>query len=416
MFKFMKRDPLEKAKKHVEKALAELDDDYPDYASVQFEKAAQLFLQNDRPEFAVKYYREAAYAALQADDHLRAAEMKIAAAEVLLSDKMYDEAGMLYSEASDHLNREKKFIEANRNLAIAILCLLASRNFDTAVNLFRKAEKRVGMNKKHKTPEHDFANQAVRVLFEGVILSKDHLDRLIKRLKPKPVEQDLIDFVCNSVQIANSTDVRIEWAGPEKDSVCVKEPIEFELLYRCPVPVKVTHCRFDLSSSIRFSREPVITNEPATDESWLFEVIPVLSGDGQIGPFKLTLEGESILAHKVSNSISLRISRAPADLDIDLHPRRVSCDLGDEAVFDITVINNGEGPADNIELMVLLSDGLEMSMGSTEKIINFLGANEKMHFQIFVKGVGLGDETITIKVRDPVADAEIVKQSVVVVE
>jgi hypothetical protein len=65
MFKFLSRDPVKKAKKHVEKALGELEDGYPDYASIEFEKAAKLFLEGEGPVFAVKYFREAASCALQ---------------------------------------------------------------------------------------------------------------------------------------------------------------------------------------------------------------------------------------------------------------------------------------------------------------------------------------------------------------
>jgi len=41
MFKFLSRDPVKKAKKHVEKALGELEDGYPDYASV-FPRSGRL--------------------------------------------------------------------------------------------------------------------------------------------------------------------------------------------------------------------------------------------------------------------------------------------------------------------------------------------------------------------------------------
>ncbi|NOR38008.1 MAG: hypothetical protein GQ580_00290, partial [Candidatus Thorarchaeota archaeon] len=84
MFKFLSRDPVKRAKKHVEKALGELEDGYPDYASIEFEKAAKLFLEGEGPDFAVKYFREAASCALEDNDHERAAMMKSQAAETLL--------------------------------------------------------------------------------------------------------------------------------------------------------------------------------------------------------------------------------------------------------------------------------------------------------------------------------------------
>ena len=42
MFKFLKSDPAKKAKKHIEKALIEIEEGYPDYASIEYEKAAQI--------------------------------------------------------------------------------------------------------------------------------------------------------------------------------------------------------------------------------------------------------------------------------------------------------------------------------------------------------------------------------------
>ncbi|MFX1561246.1 MAG: hypothetical protein ACFFBL_11715, partial [Promethearchaeota archaeon] len=135
----MKSDPVKKAKKHIEKALIELEEGYPDYASTEYEKAARKFLEVEQTDFAVKYFREAAYCALDNDDHYRCSEMKIAAAECLLREGRYDEAGNLYSESSDHLQREKKSKESNRSLGVAIVGYLAARNFNTATNLMRKA-------------------------------------------------------------------------------------------------------------------------------------------------------------------------------------------------------------------------------------------------------------------------------------
>jgi hypothetical protein len=39
MFKFMKSDPVKKAKKHIAKALIEIEEGYPEYASIEYEKA-----------------------------------------------------------------------------------------------------------------------------------------------------------------------------------------------------------------------------------------------------------------------------------------------------------------------------------------------------------------------------------------
>jgi hypothetical protein len=108
MSRFLRRDPLKRAKKHVEKALRELEDGYPDYASTEYEKAACLFLEEKETDFAVKYFREAAFCSLDAEDHSRGADMKMEAANALLGDSRFDEGGALLSEASDHLFRVKK--------------------------------------------------------------------------------------------------------------------------------------------------------------------------------------------------------------------------------------------------------------------------------------------------------------------
>ena len=69
--------------------------------------------------------------------------MKIAAAECLIQEGRYDEAGGFYSESSDHFHRDKKGRESNRALGVAIAGYLAARNFNTAINIMRKAEKRL---------------------------------------------------------------------------------------------------------------------------------------------------------------------------------------------------------------------------------------------------------------------------------
>jgi hypothetical protein len=412
MSRFLRRDPLKRAKKHVEKALRELEDDYPDYASTEYEKAARLFLEEREIDFAVKYFREASTCALIREDHSRGADMKIEAASALLADGRFDEGGALLSEASDHLFRVKKHKDSLRSLAVATICYLAARSFSTAVNLMRKAEKRFA-GSSVKDAMFSFAQLSVQILFEGASPSDKLVSRVISAAKPKPAEEELVKFVAESVKLAQKTEVLIEWAGATQNEISVKAPIEFELRYKCPVPVRVVDSRYSLSKSLKFTKEPEIEPRLGKEDSWLLEILPVLSGDGSVGPFNLTLEGESVLVHKFSNTIDFRISRAPSDLKMNLTPERLSCALGDESIFDVEFVNEGDGPADNIRVTVELSDGLEISLGSSDKLIEFIGPRERMRFQIFVRGVSIGDEVVTVKAVDSRVGEEIAKSSTV---
>ncbi|MFX1368865.1 MAG: hypothetical protein ACFFAY_09725, partial [Promethearchaeota archaeon] len=142
---------------------------------------------------------------------------------------------------------------------------------------------------------------------------------------------------------------------------------------------------------------------------------PVLSGDGSIGPFQLTLEGDQVLVNKMSNVVEFRIRRAPSNLKMEMTPERISCDLGDETVFDVTLLNDGAGPADNIKVEIDLSDGLEVSLGSSEKAIQFIGPSERMNFQIFVRGVSMGDELVTIRATEGRTGKEVSKTAKIIV-
>ncbi|MFW9800923.1 MAG: hypothetical protein ACFFD9_10835, partial [Candidatus Thorarchaeota archaeon] len=309
MSRFLKKDPVKKAKKHIERALRELEEDYPDYASQEYEKAATLFLEAGEVDFAVKYYREASYAALEREDHERAANMKIEAADVLLMDRRFDEGGSLYSEASDHLFRIKKTKESTRFASLGILSYLAARNFDTGVNVIRKVEKRIAGISVGKVPMLDLARLSVNILCEGGVVPAKVLNKAISSAKPRKAEEGLFSFLTESVKIARDTDVVIEWAGEAKDEVTAKAPIEFELRYKCPVPVRVSDYRYSLSKSLKFTKEPEIESRLGKEDSWLLELMPVLSGDGTVGPFSLTLEGESVLVNKMSNVLDFRIAR-----------------------------------------------------------------------------------------------------------
>ena len=386
MFDRFKRDPVKRAKKHIEKALVELEEDYHQYASVEYEKAAQLFLEAEETDFAVKYYREAAICALYEDDHLRASDMKVAASEVLLMDNRYGAASNMYSEASDHLFRIKRMEACGHVLGLAIIASLAARSFDTAVNILKKAEKRIEKKDLSGIGMLHFAEFAVDVLFYG----RD------------------INFVAGSVKLGIKTEVVLEWAGKELDSIPAKNPIEFELRYSCPVPVKVVEYRYNMSNGLRLTREPEFSSEVTKSESWLIEVCPDLSGDGLLGPFRLTLEGEEVLVHKPSNAVEFRIARAPSDLKMSVSPKIVTCSLGDEAVFDVNLQNDGDGPADNVRVAVELSEGLEVSLGSSEKVIQFIGSGESMVIQIYVRPVvSLGEESVTVKVIDSRTEVEL---------
>ncbi len=412
MSRFLKRDPLKRAKKHVEKALTELEDGYPDYASTEYEKAACLFLENSEIDFAVKYFREAAYCSLEAEDHSRGADMKMEAASALMIDGRYDEGGGLLSEASDHLFRVKKQKNSLRALAVSIICYLAARSFSTAINLTRKAEKRFS-GTPVKEAMFNFAQLSTQILCEGAESTERQLGKVISAVKPKPSEEDLVKFVAESVKLAQKTEVIIEWAGEVKDKIRAKSPVEFELRYKCPVPVRVVDSRYSLSKSLKFIKEPAIELRLSKEDSWLLEVLPVLSGDGFVGPFNMTLEGESVLVHKFSNSLEFQIARAPSDLKMTLTPERLSCGLGDESVFDVEFVNEGDGPAENIKVTIELSDGLEVSLGSSEKLIQFIGPRERMRFQVYVRGISIGDEMVTIKAVDSRAGEEIVQTSAV---
>ncbi len=415
MFKFLKKDPMDKAKRHVEKALKEIEENYYDYASIEYEKAANLFIEAGSSDFAVKYFREAAYCALEHEDHLRAAEMKICAGETLLIDSLYDEAGGFYQEASDHLFRANKLSDSLRTLALSVMAHLGSRNFDTAVNLLRKMEKRIPTKNPPKVPACDVAKEFVEVLIEGYETTQANLTACISKYKPKESELELVEFLTNSVRIALDTTIRIEWAGKEMSEVNAKTPLEFELIFKCPVSIRILDYKLSLSNSLTFIKEPAINNEPATDGSYLLSVNPVLSGEGIVGPFKLTISGDRILAHKHSNTIQFRIAKAPSQLGMELSPARISCGIGDEVVIDVDLSNTGEGPADNIEIKIALSDGIEQSLGSAMRSLQFLGANEKMRLQVYIRGVSMGDELVTIAVKDSRSGQEIIKTAQVIV-
>jgi hypothetical protein len=413
MFKFLKSDPVKKAKKHIEKALIELEEGYPDYASTEYEKAARKFLEVDQTDFAVKYFREAAICSLEHNDHYRCAEMKIAAAECLLQEGRYDEAGNLYSESSDHFHREKKPKESNRSLGVAIIGYLAARNFSTATNLMRKAEKRLKEISGKKGPIYILAELSVKILCEGVDIPTAQFEKAAKSVKPSEIEKPLMDFLITSTKLAIKTEILLEWAGAPQKEVSVKEPLEIEMRYKCPVEVQIVDHRLSLSNSVISTKEPEYRQTPSKEESWLLEFKPVLSGQGSIGPLTVTLEGDQVLVNKHSNILEFGISRAPSKIALDVKPERVSCNLGEEAVLQVTILNEGDGPAENIELTVELSDGLEMSLGIEEKSINFLGSGENVRFQAFVRAVGQGEELVTIKALDGRSGDEVVKTSMV---
>ncbi|MGY5858546.1 MAG: hypothetical protein RTU63_04190 [Candidatus Thorarchaeota archaeon] len=413
MFKFLKSDPIKKAKKLVDKALDELEEGYPDYASAAYEKAARIFHEEDEIDFAVKYFREAAICSLENDDHYHCGELKILAAECLLQEGRYDEGGNLYSEASDHFHREKKSKESNRSLGIAIIGYLGARNFSTATNVMRKAEKRLVETSKKPDSCYMLAKLAVEILCDGADVEKKIFEKAAGGAKPTESEQPLVEFVVNSVRLALDTEVTLDWAGKAQDNVPVKTMVELELQYKCPSEVHVTDHRISLSNSVIISNEPEFKNPPSKQESWLIKFQPVLSGNGVIGPYTVTLEGDQVLVHKHSNAIDFNIERAASDMELNVAPERVSCSLSDEAGFEIELKNNGDGPADNITIKIELSEGLEISLGSEEKTINFIGSGDKIRFQIYVRAISQGEELVTVHAVDARTGQEVVKTSMV---
>ena len=416
MASFFRRDPIKRAKKHIEKALEELEDGYPDYASVEYEKAAKLFLEGESPDFAVKYYREGATCALKHKDSGRAAMLKIAAAETLLQDGNYGNASYLFSEASDHYYKANKLKNSMHSVSLSILCNLAVRSFDTAIGVLNKIEERLSNSRMKAGPELEVSRLFVKILSEGEEVDFDSVKKALAKAKFTEAEKPLLDFVVGCIKLALDTEVYIEWAGQDKDEVMVKTPIEFELRYKCPTPVQVIDYKLPLSSSLVLTKEPDLETDVSTNESWLFELNPVLSGEGKVGPFWLTLEGDQVLVHKHSNELTFQIAQAPSDLRLELTPRRVSCSLGEEAILTVAVSNEGSGPAGNIALFLELSSGLEISLGRDQKTIQFLGPGENIRFQVIVKGIGLGEENVKVRLVDVKQETEIEKISLITVD
>lgn len=415
LFRFLKSDPLKKAKKHVEKALGELEDGYPDYASIEYEKAARTFLEAEELDFAVKYFREAASCALESEDHSRSAEMKIAAANCLLTEGRYDEGGNLFSEASDHYFREKQLKDSSRTLAVGIIGYLGARNFETATNLLRKAEKRFSGASKKTHPIQELARLSVAILCEGKDVGRDVFDKAASKAKPTEAESPLFTFLIDSVRVAMDTEVRLEWAGAAQEEVKVKTPVELEFRYKCPALVKVVAHRLSLPNSVVLVREPNFGKEVSQEESWLIEVRPVLSGDGSVGPYNVTLEGERVLVNKHSNVVEFKIARAPPRLLLGLKPENMSLTLGDEGIIEVEVGNEGDGPADNIHVTTEMSEGVELALGSEERTISFLASGDKVRFQIYVKAVMQGESVITFKALDRISKNEAVMSTRVLI-
>ncbi|MHA2321476.1 MAG: hypothetical protein ACXACG_07455, partial [Candidatus Thorarchaeota archaeon] len=203
------------------------------------------------------------------------------AAETLLQEGRYDEAGGLYSESSDHLHREKKTKESNRSLGVAIAGYLAARNFNTATNLMRKAEKRLKETSSQKDPLYILAELSVNILCEGIDVSAKQYEKAAKSAKPNECEQPLIEFLVTSTKLAIKTEILLDWAGAPQKEVNVKESLEIELRYKCPTEVQIIDHRLSLSNSVIITKEPEYTQTPSKEESWLLEFKPVLSGAGQ---------------------------------------------------------------------------------------------------------------------------------------
>ncbi len=223
----------------------------------------------------------------------------------------------------------------------------------------------------------------------------------------------MFNFVTTSARLALETEITLDWAGQERDVVPVKSLVELELQFKCPTPVRVVDHRVATSNSVVISKSPDFKNPASTQDSWLVECRPVLSGDGVVGPYQVTLEGDKVLVHKQSNVIEFTIAQAPPNLEMSVSPERVSCSLGDEAILEVELRNIGAGPGQKIKVSCELSDGLEISFGNEEKVINFLGSEENMRIQFFVKAVGQGDELFTVHAVDGESGQEVVKTALV---
>lgn len=227
---------------------------------------------------------------------------------------------------------------------------------------------------------------------------------------------------------AESSSVTLDWLGPVL--VQAGQPTSYTLTVRNTYPVPVHKVAIHVRPAAGMTVTPNKGDAIADGDVFVWQLGTLLPSQEKSVTVKLTVRSKGEVSPRAwvtftgSSAVTLRLKAHEPKLALKSVPPQGKITVGDTASFVLTVTNAGDGPAHQVKLRGVLSDGLEYARGREADFeLGNLGAGESRTVQLVctakaggaqrceVQALAQGDvkarDECTIQVLTPVLELQV---------
>ncbi|OLS13827.1 MAG: hypothetical protein RBG13Loki_2588 [Promethearchaeota archaeon CR_4] len=412
-------------RKEAEKLLAEaerlLEHEKFKKAGKEFRQAGDMFFELADYNVAEQCYFYAAKAFLGADKLSDAAEVQRSAANacILLND--YKKAEKYYQVAAKYFLRAEMFFEGILNGSFAYLCIFVQGKQDRGLEYIKQVKQNV--------PFDDFKeNQLVQLVRSLTLSIVDHnreellkIEQTVPQIKMRNPELSIIQRAIILARVYLALGFELQFT---KTKYITDEIIEFKCLVDTTqlasinVPpilklsvkeITVKEVEVVLSENFAVKRKPVtpfpiIGPERKILEFQLRANYPLEKSF--VGPVILTYVIGDVVFSAKSPTKSLVVTSPPARIGIFMKPEGSPL-INKTFPMDITLTNESDGEATNIELEITFPPNLQLMRGLPKKTIYSIAAHERVSFQVMLQPTEAGETPVKVTMSFKDADGNV---------
>ncbi len=421
----MPKDARKEAEKILDEAERLLEHEKFGKAGKEFRQAGDLFLELADYKVAEQCYFYAAKSFLGADKMDDAAEVQRSAANACILLKDYKKAEKYYQVAAKYSLRADNLFEGILNGSFAYLCMFIQGQQDRGMEYIKTV--------KQKVPFDDFKDNKLVQLVRSLTLSiidrnKEELlniEQTVSKFKFRPPELNIIQRAIVLARVHVALTFSLQFA---KTKYITDETIEFKCnvdaapLANITVPpgldlsvkeIVIKDVDVALSENLSVKRKPatpfsIVASEKKTLEFQLRANYPL--EQAFVGPVVLTCGIGDVVFLAKSPSQSLVVTSPPARVGIFLKPVGTPI-IGKTFPMDITLTNESDGEATNVELLIEFPPNMQLMRGLPKKTFYSIAAHEKVSFQVALQPTEAGETPVKVTMTFKDADGNVVGPS-----
>ncbi|HMF31755.1 MAG TPA: hypothetical protein VKK79_10085 [Candidatus Lokiarchaeia archaeon] len=422
MSEVMPKDPRKEAEKSLDQAEHLLEHEKFSKAGKEFNKTGEMFIQLRDYKVAEQCYFYGAKAFLSANKFEEAVEIQRNAANACIMLNDYKKAGKYYQIAAKYALRVEKVFDGILNGSFAYLCLFIQGQQDRGLEYIKELKRKVPFddfkenrlvqlvrsltltiiernqkelaNIEANISKFKFRDSELQVILRAIVLAKVHvaLSFELNFERTQYITDEIIEFTCtvDATELANI-------AVPPGIDLSISEII-------------VKDIGIALSENLSVKRKSTVpftlhAGEKLTLEFQLRANYP--SENSFAGPIVLTCEvGDAVFFAK-SESQSLVIKSPPAKLGVFMKPNGTPL-IGKTFPMEVTISNDSEGEATNIEIELEFPENLRLMRGMAKKTLYSIAAHNKLSFQVSLQPLEPGDAPIRVTMTFKDADGNVI--------